>query len=46
MADLGEDQLAAAGLEYLGTKACGVDEVDYWSKAGSKWPTTELEEWP
>ncbi|KAL3792420.1 hypothetical protein HJC23_001538 [Cyclotella cryptica] len=41
-----EETLKEAGLTMIGTSMMGGDKVEYWTKAGTEWPASELSLWP
>lgn len=41
-----DEILRQAGLTRLGTRLCGVDTVEYWTRDGLVWPSPSLQSWP
>jgi riboflavin biosynthesis pyrimidine reductase len=43
---MSEGTLQAAGLELVGSRASGVDTIDYWVRPGESWPSGSIHDWP
>lgn len=41
-----EETFVQAGLEKVGTRASGVDIIDYWARKGKSWPGGSVKDWP
>ena len=45
-AGMNESTLIRAGLQLIGTGSMGGDTIEYWTRNGLPWPTSQLNQWP